>query len=272
MRTATKSRLFYVQAVPLLLAGAVASLSGACESSSTPSESGPSEAGASGAPTTGGEAGSGASGGAHSGGGASGGTSGGTGGKNTAGAGGEAAVCGNGRTEDGEECDDGEESAECNEDCTLAECGDGVRNASAGEACDDGDESAICNADCTVAECGDEKLNTTAGEECDGEFKAFYDDQWWVVTTNYCLECKLNVCGDGIAVVHGPVCYEAEIPCSTMFEEVEECDTGGDSGTCDKDCTNSRCGDGYTNEADFEECDDGNTNSGDGCDGGCELE
>jgi cysteine-rich repeat protein len=210
-------------------------------------------------------------GGAHSGGGASGGTSGGTGGKNTAGAGGEVAVCGNGRTEDGEECDDSEESAECNVDCTLAECGDGVRNASAGEACDDEGESATCNDDCTVAECGDEKVNATAGEECDGEFKVYTDGQWLVLTTNYCLECKKNTCGDGIPVDRTPVCDEFEIPeCSG--EMLEQCDTSGESSTCDADCTDAYCGDEYTNEADGEECDDGNWDSGDGCDGDCKLE
>jgi cysteine-rich repeat protein len=281
MRTATRSRLFYVQAVPLLLAGAVASLSGACESSSTPSDSGPSEAGASGAPNTGGEAGGGAGGGAHSGGGSSGGASAGAGGKNTAGAGGEAAVCGNGRTEDDEECDDGEESSECNEDCTLAECGDGTKNVAAGEACDDGGESAECTADCTGAECGDEKVNATAGEECDGEFKVYENNQWWVVTTNYCLECKLNVCGDGILLDHGPACDAGEFPeCATLSESCDP-NTGttddaqraqADSPTCDVDCTTAGCGDGHRNAERGEECDDGNRILGDGCDANCWLE
>jgi cysteine-rich repeat protein len=270
MRAATESKVFYVQALPLLLAAVVASLSGACDESTTPSDSGPSEAGASGAPNTGGQAGSGAGGGQHSGGGASGGVSGGTGGKNAAGAGGEEAVCGNGRTEDGEECDDGEESAECNDDCTLAECGDGVRNASAGEACDDGGESANCNDDCTVAECGDEKVNAAAGEECDGEFKIYAEGQWWTITTNYCPECRLNVCGDGIHLDYAPICSEVEIGCGGVV--TEECDTGGDSQFCDVDCTSAWCGDGHHNAERGEECDDGNQDPGDGCYGGCESE
>jgi cysteine-rich repeat protein len=48
------------------------------------------------------------------------------------------AVCGNGSVEGAEACDDMGESATCNDDCTLAECGDGVVNVTAGEECDDG--------------------------------------------------------------------------------------------------------------------------------------
>lgn len=48
------------------------------------------------------------------------------------------AVCGNGSVEGAEACDDMGESATCNDDCTLAECGDGVLNVTAGEECDDG--------------------------------------------------------------------------------------------------------------------------------------
>jgi len=56
----------------------------------------------------------------------------------TGGTGGSAVVCGNGFVEGDEACDDMGESATCNDDCTLAECGDGVLNVTAGEECDDG--------------------------------------------------------------------------------------------------------------------------------------
>ena len=83
----------------------------------------------------------------------------------------------------------------------------------------------------------------------------------------------------------------------------EDCDTGGDSATCDADCTPPTCGDGHTNAAageacdgggqdtgscnadctanlcgdghlnpTTEQCDDGNTNPGDGCDSNCLTE
>ena len=113
-------------------------------------------------------------------------------------------VCGNGVVELGEECDDGGESAVCDDDCTFVGCGDGNLNATAGEACeadtdcplgqicapdctcvdapvcgdgvvelgeecDDGGESAICDDDCTFVECGDGNLNVTAGEACEAD-------------------------------------------------------------------------------------------------------
>ena len=45
------------------------------------------------------------------------------------------------------------------------ECGDGLVEGA--EACDDGGESATCDANCTLAQCGDGTLNLTAGEECE---------------------------------------------------------------------------------------------------------
>ncbi|MCA9689728.1 MAG: hypothetical protein KC636_08965, partial [Myxococcales bacterium] len=75
--------------------------------------------------------------------------------------------CGDGVIDDGEDCDDGGESASCDSDCTPAVCGDGTHNASAGEGCDDGGESASCDADCSVATCGDGAINHSAGERCD---------------------------------------------------------------------------------------------------------
>jgi hypothetical protein len=44
-------------------------------------------------------------------------------------------------------------------------CGDGAIQSP--EQCDDGGESAACDNDCTFAVCGDHKVNVTAGEECD---------------------------------------------------------------------------------------------------------
>jgi cysteine-rich repeat protein len=55
----------------------------------------------------------------------------------------------------------------CDDDCTLASCGDGTINLTALETCDDSGESLTCDVDCTAAVCGDFVTNTTAGEECD---------------------------------------------------------------------------------------------------------
>jgi cysteine-rich repeat protein len=49
----------------------------------------------------------------------------------------------------------------------------------------------------------------------------------------------------------------------------EVCDDGGDSASCNFDCTAVRCGDGYINFAAGENCDDGNDEDGDACDATC---
>jgi len=66
--------------------------------------------------------------------------------------------------------------------------------------------------------------------------------------------CKHESCGDGI--VNGS----------------EECDTAGETARCDGDCTYVLCGDEHVNDAAGEECDDGNTNDGDGCSAACKEE
>lgn len=45
----------------------------------------------------------------------------------------------------------------------------------------------------------------------------------------------------------------------------EACDAGGQSATCDFDCTLSGCGDGLVNAAAGEQCDDGNSSNTDAC-------
>ncbi len=52
--------------------------------------------------------------------------------------GGQVGFCGDGEQGPGEQCDAGGQSAECDADCSLAECGDGQLNAQASEVCDDG--------------------------------------------------------------------------------------------------------------------------------------
>ncbi len=52
----------------------------------------------------------------------------------------------------------------------------------------------------------------------------------------------------------------------------EECDDGGESTTCDSNCTFAECGDGTLNTTAGEECDDGNTQPDDGCNATCQIE
>ena len=148
--------------------------------------------------------------------------------------------------DDGEECDDGEESADCNADCSAAACGDGVTNAAAGEACDDGAESETCNIDCSVAECGDGVVNATAGEECDGEGRS----------ADCNADCTTSSCGDGV----------------TNAEAGEACDDEGESAACNVDCSAAVCGDGQINETAGEQCDDENGDDDDGCSATCQVE
>jgi len=78
-------------------------------------------------------------------------------------------TCGNGAVDAGEQCDDGQDSATCDSDCTAAVCGDGTLNTTAGEECDDSGVSATCSASCTLtggSVCGDGAA--TGSEECDG--------------------------------------------------------------------------------------------------------
>jgi len=72
-------------------------------------------------------------------------------------------------------------------------------------------------------------------------------------------------------------CVPANQGCFTCGDLVtdpgEECDEGGlDTPSCDADCSLPRCGDNRVNGAASEECDDGNTIAGDGCDATCSLE
>lgn len=158
------------------------------------------------------------------------------------------ATCGNAATEAGEDCDTGTATAACDVDCTTPMCGDGVHNAAAGEACDDADDTLRCDADCTPAACGDGHVNSNT-EDC--------DDGNATDEGNGCSTgCRYNnLCGDAVVALHG-----------------EECDTGGDSATCDADCTYVQCGDTHANTAAGETCDDGSTDPNDGCDISCHLE
>ena len=76
-------------------------------------------------------------------------------------------ICGDGMLDGDEECDEAGPSATCDDDCTLAICGDGLHNPMADEECDDAGFSANCDDDCTLVECGDAVLNLAASEQCD---------------------------------------------------------------------------------------------------------
>jgi hypothetical protein len=193
----------------------------------------------------------------------------------------QTAICGDSFVWTGQEaCDDGGDSATCDGDCTVVDCGDNYINGAAGESCDDGNndnsdscptgtggtcvaafcgdsfvwdtdggnedcddggDSATCDSDCTTATCGDTYVNAAAGEDCDDGNNGD--------NTDACVDsCVAASCGDGY-----------------LWAGVEVCDEGGNTAGCDGDCTPVACGDGYPNPAAGEQCDDGNNDDTDGC-------
>ncbi len=186
-------------------------------------------------------------------------------------------VCGDGRLDPGEECDDGnnEPTDACvnlpNGNCANARCGDNFIQANV-EECDFGDiidgdgcsrscqieadcepgclEDQVCREGvCDDIECGNGFRE--AGEECDDGDDDNSDD-----CTN---DCREAVCGDGHVRADG----------------VEACDDGDDNSNdrpdaCREDCTLPRCGDEIIDNG--EDCDDGNIIPDDGCSGTCRLE
>ncbi len=179
-------------------------------------------------------------------------------------------TCGNGLTETGEECDDGNKIATdgCTNACQLPHCGDGI--AQFGEECDDGNplDTDACSNACKRARCGDALIQ--AGEECDDGNQDAFDsctntcrvprcgdgvvqigeecDDGNKTETDSCTNvCKLSMCGDGIA------------------QDGEECDDGNQSNNdaCTNVCKAPRCGDGFRQSG--EQCDDGNQNDADSC-------
>jgi cysteine-rich repeat protein len=84
-------------------------------------------------------------------------------------------TCGDGELTPEEYCDDAGESAQCNDDCSLAACGDGKLNIAAGEDCDDGnvEDGDDCPAGCVIEQgttggSSSDESGTTLGESSDG--------------------------------------------------------------------------------------------------------
>ncbi len=160
--------------------------------------------------------------------------------------------CGDGQVVAGEECDaGGVETAECNINCTIARCGDGIKTVAAGEECDDGNNIAFdgCDATCRLEmTCGNDRLDP--GEECE---KGRGNQE--TATCNH--DCTLVKCNDQIVnQAAGEVCINENLA-------EEQCAYGLKSClVCSSDCkawvnqTGPYCGDGIINgPVDAEQCD-----------------
>ena len=191
--------------------------------------------------------------------------------------GGPPAQCGNGVVEEGEDCDEGAESAACNADCTTATCGDGHVNPAAGEICDDGNDDSEdgCNAMCMPGDCGDGVV--VAPETCDDANQDQTDD---------CVACQAATCGDGFTQAGAEDCDDANdddtdtcpSTCTTAYcgdgfvlAGSEACDDGNadDTDACISSCVEASCGDGFV-QAGVEACDDADTDDDDDCPSTCQ--
>ena len=141
----------------------------------------------------------------------------------------------NGKGEDGplddgyEECDDGNFNDDdlCTTECVTTYCGDGIQQAPNGddfdEECDDGnlDECDGCSSTCQSEVCGNNRID--CGEECD--------------------DGNLDECDGCSSTCQTEICGNNRKECD------EECDDGSNDDPydlCHNDCTNTECGDGYT--------------------------
>ncbi len=175
------------------------------------------------------------------------------------------AVCGNGKLEDGESCDDGNARpgdgcsglcrVEPNFTCptvgspcrSTIVCGDG--NVQGGEACDD--------------------MNAASGDGCSDtcQVEAGYA---CAMPGKPCTRVPTARCGDGV-VNQGETCDDGNATpgdgCSAVcrLEPAYTCPVPNQK--CIKD---EYCGDGLLNG--IEQCDDGNAAPGDGCTGACRIE
>ncbi len=214
-------------------------------------------------------------------------------------------VCGNGKREAGEICDDGNAASGdgCDANCSLTSCGNGIRTMN--EGCDDGNTTSGdgCDINCMVTGCGNgaqsgnercDDGNTTSGDGCDNNCTVTgcgngvhtpgegCDDGNPTDGDGCDVNCTVTACGNGI-VTDGEACDDGDpvdgdgcdVNCTVtacgngIVTHGEVCDDGNlvDGDLCDSNCTPTACGNGIVTGT--EACDDGNATSGDGCDANC---
>ena len=193
------------------------------------------------------------------------------------------AGCGNGRVDNGEVCDDGNNVSGdgCSADCQSNEmCGNAIVDSAKGEQCDLGPankDGTACEHDCSLPKCGNGIVDPTLNEECDaGALNADTPD---APCRTYCQKPR---CGDGIVDPSlGEICDDGNTKpddgCSADCKSIEVCGDGvvGNGEQCDlgsansnapdaacrTDCSLRRCGDMIIDPLHLEQCDDGTANA-----------
>jgi cysteine-rich repeat protein len=138
------------------------------------------------------------------------------------------------------------DTEECDNDCTLPECGDGHLNTEADEDCDPGavnEDSQTCDRNCTTVQCGDGHRNQLAGEQCDDGTNNSS------IRADACrTDCKSAHCGDHVEDT-GEGCDDAN-------ESNNDACPNGPGGSCQT----ATCGDGFirTMGMNPEQCDGSN--------------
>ncbi|XXY44390.1 DUF4215 domain-containing protein [Sorangium sp. So ce269] len=166
--------------------------------------------------------------------------------------------CGDAIISGPETCDDGVNDGfygSCFPDCTpAAQCGDSNVDEEWGEQCDPPNEATGCSDNCRLgAQCGDAVVQANIGEQCDDG-----------VNDGGYGEC-------GPQCKYGPRCGDAVVNGEEQCDDGDGNNTGG-YGKCAPGCVyGPYCGDGER-QALYEECDDGNNRSGDGCSSACEYD
>jgi cysteine-rich repeat protein len=178
-------------------------------------------------------------------------------------------VCGDGVLDEGERCDDGnsDDGDGCESDCTFT-CSDPESDCGADVAGDC--LRPVCVAVSSGAVCGSETDETDLPD--DGNFCTidFCDGS----VPGHSNRDNGDACDNGSGLA-GDYCKQGtciEPVCGDGVEgPLEQCDDGNtDSGDlCSSDCMLEECGDGNLDI--YEDCDDGNSDDGDGCDNDCEF-
>ncbi len=167
--------------------------------------------------------------------------------------------CGNSFIEDGELCDDGNESSGdgCSSDCKTIE--EGYSCVSEGQAC-----AAICG---DAVKLGDEDCddgNTKSGDGCSDGCRL----EVGFKCTTVGAACETTTCGDN--VVEGTEQCDDTLLSAGPDRPFDGCYNCVKEPTCGTNGCTGACGDGVILGA--EACDDGNVRDGDGCSSTCTIE